>query len=149
MRAAPPLGAAPAAGRRSAAPTLAGQGPAAGSLARHQAADSETLADAVLADLLRPAASPTTPPWSSCAYDPARHLREHPGLRAEHFRGDFERDLGAIPAAGPRLIAFLCSTVGNLEPLARGAILALHRPGAMPAMAVCQSPSLANRTHAA
>ncbi len=49
------------------------------------------------------------------------HVREHPGLRVEPFLGDFERDPGAIPAGGPRMIAFLGSTVGNLEPVARGA----------------------------
>jgi hypothetical protein len=37
----------------------------------------------------------------------------------------FERDLGAIPAGRPRMIAFLGSTAGNLEPVARGAFLAL------------------------
>src|SRR5260370_16922174 len=48
------------------------------------------------------------------------HVREHPGLRVEPFLGDFERDPGAIPAGGPRMIAFLGSTVGNLEPVPRG-----------------------------
>ena len=51
---------------------------------------------------------------------------KHPGLRVEPFLGDFEPDLGAIPAGGPRIIAFLGSTVGNLEPVARGKFLALH-----------------------
>jgi L-histidine N-alpha-methyltransferase len=54
---------------------------------------------------------------------------EYPGLRVEPFLGDFERDLGALPAGpaaprGRRMIAFLGSTVGNLEPAARGAFLA-------------------------
>jgi len=49
---------------------------------------------------------------------------EYPGLRIEPFLGDFERDLGALPAAGRRMIAFLGSTIGNLEPAARGAFLA-------------------------
>jgi L-histidine Nalpha-methyltransferase len=54
---------------------------------------------------------------------------EYPGLRVEPFLGDFERDLGAVPAGpahqrGRRMIAFLGSTVGNLEPVARAAFLA-------------------------
>jgi L-histidine N-alpha-methyltransferase len=51
---------------------------------------------------------------------------DYPGLRISPFTGDFERDLGAIgaPAAGgPRTIAFLGSTIGNLEPAARAAFL--------------------------
>jgi L-histidine Nalpha-methyltransferase len=49
---------------------------------------------------------------------------EYPGLRIAPFVGDFERDLGAIPAAGRRTVAFIGSTIGNLEPAARGAFLA-------------------------
>jgi L-histidine N-alpha-methyltransferase len=49
---------------------------------------------------------------------------EYPGLRVEPFLGDFERDLGAVPASGRRMIAFLGSTIGNLEPEARAAFLA-------------------------
>jgi L-histidine Nalpha-methyltransferase len=49
---------------------------------------------------------------------------EYPGLRVEPFLGDFERDLGAVPAGGRRMIAFLGSTIGNLEPGARAAFLA-------------------------
>ena len=51
-------------------------------------------------------------------------VAEYPGLRVEPFLGDFERDLGALPLGGRRMIAFLGSTVGNLEPAARGAFLA-------------------------
>jgi L-histidine Nalpha-methyltransferase len=69
---------------------------------------------------------------------------EYPGLRIAPFVGDFERDLGAIPAmpeasggaghaAGRRMIVFLGSTIGNLEPSARAAFLsqvaAALRPG--------------------
>jgi L-histidine Nalpha-methyltransferase len=44
----------------------------------------------------------------------------YPALRIVPYVGDFERDLGAIPApAGRRMIAFLGSTIGNLEPVAR------------------------------
>jgi len=38
--------------------------------------------------------------------------------------GDFERDLGALPGEGPRLIAFLGSTIGNLNPESRARFLA-------------------------
>jgi L-histidine Nalpha-methyltransferase len=49
---------------------------------------------------------------------------EYPGLRISPFVGDFEHDLGAIPRAGRRTIAFLGSTIGNLEPAARTDFLA-------------------------
>jgi L-histidine Nalpha-methyltransferase len=49
---------------------------------------------------------------------------EYPGLRIVPFVGDFERDLGAIPAGGRRTVAFIGSTIGNLEPAARAAFLA-------------------------
>jgi len=49
---------------------------------------------------------------------------EYPGLRIAPFVGDFERDLGAIPADGRRTVAFIGSTIGNLEPEARSAFLA-------------------------
>jgi L-histidine N-alpha-methyltransferase len=49
---------------------------------------------------------------------------EYPGLRISPFVGDFEHDLGAIPRAGRRTIAFLGSTIGNLEPAARMDFLA-------------------------
>jgi len=49
---------------------------------------------------------------------------EYPGLRIAPFVGDFERDLGAIPAGGRRTIAFIGSTIGNLEPAARTRFLA-------------------------
>jgi L-histidine N-alpha-methyltransferase len=49
---------------------------------------------------------------------------EYPGLRIQPFLGDFERDLGALPPGGRRMIAFLGSTVGNLEPAPRAAFLA-------------------------
>jgi L-histidine Nalpha-methyltransferase len=59
---------------------------------------------------------------------------QYPGLRIVPFTGDFERDLGAIPdAAGRRMIAFLGSTIGNLEPAARASlyrqVAAALRPG--------------------
>jgi len=59
---------------------------------------------------------------------------QYPGLRIEPFVGDFERDLGAIPAGtGRRMIAFIGSTIGNLEPAMRATLLsqiaAALRPG--------------------
>jgi L-histidine Nalpha-methyltransferase len=44
--------------------------------------------------------------------------REHPGLRVEPFVGDFERHLGAIPAGGPRMVAFFGSTVTTSSAMA-------------------------------
>lgn len=47
---------------------------------------------------------------------------EYPGLRVHGVAGDFSRHLGRIPRrppAGRRLVAFLGSTIGNLEPPAR------------------------------
>jgi L-histidine Nalpha-methyltransferase len=49
---------------------------------------------------------------------------EYPGLRVAPFLGDFTRDLGQIPAAGRRTIAFIGSTIGNLEPAERATFLA-------------------------
>jgi L-histidine Nalpha-methyltransferase len=49
---------------------------------------------------------------------------EYPGLRVAPFLGDFEQDLGAIPAGGRRMIAFIGSTIGNLEPAPRAVFLA-------------------------
>ena len=58
---------------------------------------------------------------------------EYPGLRIAPFVGDFEHDLAAIPASGRRTIAFLGSTIGNLDPPARANFLKLIggalRPG--------------------
>jgi L-histidine Nalpha-methyltransferase len=48
---------------------------------------------------------------------------EYPGLQIAPFVGDFERDLDAIPLGGRRMIVFLGSTIGNLEPPARARFL--------------------------
>ncbi len=50
--------------------------------------------------------------------------QRYPGLRIAPFVGDFEHDLGAIPAGRHRLIAFIGSTIGNLDPPARAKLLA-------------------------
>ncbi len=47
----------------------------------------------------------------------------YPGLWIAPFVGDFERDLGAIPSGGRRMIVFIGSTIGNLEPAARASFL--------------------------
>jgi L-histidine Nalpha-methyltransferase len=47
----------------------------------------------------------------------------YPALSVEPVVGDFERDLGDLPSAGPRLVAFLGSTIGNLYPAQRAAFL--------------------------
>lgn len=50
----------------------------------------------------------------------AELLREYPSLHVHAVAGDFERDLGHVPAAdGRRLVVFLGSTIGNLPPPAR------------------------------
>ncbi len=48
----------------------------------------------------------------------------YPRLRLAPFVGDFEHDLGAIPRGGRRMIAFLGSTIGNLDPPGRAGLLA-------------------------
>jgi L-histidine Nalpha-methyltransferase len=49
---------------------------------------------------------------------------EFPGLAIAPFVGDFERDIADIPTQGRRTIAFIGSTIGNLEPTARAGFLA-------------------------
>src|SRR4051794_29654350 len=44
-------------------------------------------------------------------------VERYPGLRVYGVVGDFERHLGALPAAeGPRVVAFLGGTIGNFPP---------------------------------
>ncbi|MFL5931493.1 MAG: L-histidine N(alpha)-methyltransferase [Gaiellaceae bacterium] len=47
----------------------------------------------------------------------------YPELSVEAIVGNFERDLAALPTEGPRLIALLGSTIGNLYPQQRAALL--------------------------
>ncbi|RBY77589.1 L-histidine N(alpha)-methyltransferase [Geodermatophilus sp. TF02-6] len=49
---------------------------------------------------------------------------EYPGVEVEAVVGDFTRHLGELPRSGRRLVAFLGSTIGNLEPPERAAFLA-------------------------
>jgi L-histidine N-alpha-methyltransferase len=48
----------------------------------------------------------------------------YPRVLVTAIVGDFERDLSVLPGGGPRLIAFLGSTIGNLYPDARCRFLA-------------------------
>jgi L-histidine Nalpha-methyltransferase len=54
------------------------------------------------------------------AYDIAA---EYPEVEVHAVVGDFERHLAAVPADDRRLVAFLGSTIGNLQPEARGRFL--------------------------
>jgi L-histidine Nalpha-methyltransferase len=47
----------------------------------------------------------------------------YPRVSVDAIVGDFDRDLGALPGSGPRLIAFLGSTIGNLYPEQREKLL--------------------------
>ena len=47
----------------------------------------------------------------------------YPRMSVHALVGDFERDLAALPSAGHRLIAFLGSTIGNLDPAQRESFL--------------------------
>lgn len=48
---------------------------------------------------------------------------EFPGLAVDAVVGDFTQHLGLLPREGRRLVAFLGSTIGNLEPGPRAAFL--------------------------
>jgi len=50
--------------------------------------------------------------------------KEFPGVDVHAVVGDFEHDLALVPRDGRRLVAFLGSTIGNLEPAPRAAFLA-------------------------
>ncbi|PRY02213.1 L-histidine N(alpha)-methyltransferase [Allonocardiopsis opalescens] len=54
----------------------------------------------------------------------ARIAAEYPGVRVHAVVADFERHLGLLPREGRRLVAFLGSTIGNLEPERRRGFLA-------------------------
>jgi L-histidine Nalpha-methyltransferase len=58
---------------------------------------------------------------------------DYPNLAVAPFVGDFEHDLAALPSGGRRMIAFLGSTIGNLEPASRAELFqqvgAALRPG--------------------
>lgn len=49
--------------------------------------------------------------------------RDHPWLDVRGYVGDFTTDLHRLPRTGRRLVAFLGSTIGNLDPTGRAALL--------------------------
>jgi L-histidine N-alpha-methyltransferase len=59
--------------------------------------------------------------------------REYPSLEVDPVAGDFDHDLGSIPARGRRLVAFLGGTIGNFKPAERKQFLndvaGILRPG--------------------
>ena len=57
---------------------------------------------------------------------------EFPGVEVLPVVGDFERHLGELPRHPRRLLAFLGSTIGNLEPVARAAFLTAVRSSMEP-----------------
>ncbi|MDJ0343552.1 L-histidine N(alpha)-methyltransferase [Streptomyces sp. H10-C2] len=59
-------------------------------------------------------------------------LAEYPGLRVDALIGDFQGDLRVPGEQGPRLIAFLGGTLGNLLPRERAHFLAAVRAGLAP-----------------
>jgi L-histidine N-alpha-methyltransferase len=54
-------------------------------------------------------------------------LADHPGLTVHALVADFQRGLELSPTPGPRLVAFLGGTIGNLLPEERAAFLASAR----------------------
>jgi len=65
---------------------------------------------------------------TAVAASAARLLAEDPALDVHAVIGDFERHLPHVPApTGRRLVLFLGSTIGNLDPTARCALLAQVR----------------------
>jgi L-histidine Nalpha-methyltransferase len=57
---------------------------------------------------------------------------EYPGVQVEAVVGDFEQHLDLLPRGGRRMVAFLGSTIGNLEPGPRAAFLSAVRAGLAP-----------------
>lgn len=56
-------------------------------------------------------------------YAAAVIAERHPELEVHGVVGDFDLHLGALPAGGPRLVAFLGGTIGNLTPPQRARFL--------------------------
>lgn len=52
---------------------------------------------------------------------------DYPGVQVHAVVGDFDRHLDRLPGEGHRLVAFLGSTIGNLDPAQRQAFLASLR----------------------
>ncbi|HET7399922.1 MAG TPA: L-histidine N(alpha)-methyltransferase [Intrasporangium sp.] len=62
----------------------------------------------------------------------AELARGYPGLELHGIVADFEAHLEQLPSGGRRMVVFLGSTIGNLEPAARAEFLAMVRQGLGP-----------------
>lgn len=69
-------------------------------------------------------------------------LKEYPGLRVDALIGDFQGDLRVPGPEGPRLVAFLGGTLGNLLPAERAVFLAAVRAGLAPGDALLMGTDL-------
>ncbi len=69
---------------------------------------------------------------SALAQSTAAIAAAYPGLSVRGIVGDFNRHLGAVPAGGSRLVAFLGGTIGNLLPDERAGFLTALRASAEP-----------------
>ena len=71
-----------------------------------------------------------------------RVLASYPGLSVRAVVSDFEEHLGLPDATGPRLVAFLGGTIGNLLPGAAGRVPGLGQGAAgRPATRCCSAPT--------
>ena len=59
-------------------------------------------------------------------------VEEFPGVSVHAVVGDFERHLSYLPTGGRRMVAFLGSTIGNLDPGARATLLTELRGSLVP-----------------
>lgn len=59
-------------------------------------------------------------------------VEEFPGVSVHAVVGDFERHLRYLPTGGRRMVAFLGSTIGNLDPGARATLLTELRGSLVP-----------------
>jgi L-histidine Nalpha-methyltransferase len=62
----------------------------------------------------------------------AQVAREYAGVSVHAVVGDFEHHLGLLPSGGQRVVAFLGSTIGNLDPTARAAFYGAVARGLVP-----------------
>ena len=70
-----------------------------------------------------------------------RVLDEYPGLAVHAVVSDFEEHLGLPEGGGPRLVAFLGSTIGNLLPDAAGRVPRLDQGRLAPTTRCCSAPT--------
>ncbi|MFA9428695.1 L-histidine N(alpha)-methyltransferase [Egicoccus sp. AB-alg2] len=97
---------------------------------------SSTKTRLLLAAMHRHRPGPTYVPLdvSETAVDGAAEAlqADYPWLEVRGYVGDFEADLAALPRRGRRLLAFLGSTIGNLDPDQRPTLLAAMRAACDP-----------------